>query len=61
VIAYHEDISVYAVRMWLERPIPKKHWAKLSGLSGLPLEHIQQLATKCFETEYAAELSDANI
>ncbi len=44
VIAFYEDISVYAVRMWLRRPIPKKHWAALARLSGYSLEEIKGIA-----------------
>lgn len=44
VIAYHQDISVYNARMWLQRPIPKKHWRMLSKLSGLSLDQIEQIA-----------------
>lgn len=50
VIAYEEDISVYAVRMWLTRPIPKKHWKTVSKLSGMSMESIERLATKHFVT-----------
>ena len=49
VIAYHEDISVYAVRMWLNRPIPKRHWAVLAKLSGYSIEKIENIATKHFD------------
>jgi hypothetical protein len=45
VIAYHQDISVYNTRMWLIRPIPKKHWRVLCQLSGLPLEEIEHIAS----------------
>lgn len=45
VIAYHQDISVYNTRMWLMRPIPKKHWRTLAKLSGLPLEQIEEIAS----------------
>lgn len=48
VIAYEDDISVYAVRMWLWRPIPRRHWATVSRLSGYSLTHIEELATKHF-------------
>jgi hypothetical protein len=48
VIAYQEDISVYAVRMWLSRPIPKKHWQTLSELSGYSLGKIEAIATENF-------------
>jgi len=48
VIAYHEDISVYAVRMWLTRPIPKKHWKALATLSGQSVGAIESLATEHF-------------
>lgn len=50
VIAYEEDISVYAVRMWLTRPIPRKHWKTVAQLSGYSLERIETLATKHFVT-----------
>jgi hypothetical protein len=50
VIAYEEDISVYAVRMWMKRPIPKKHWATLAKLSGYSLTKIEQLARDNFDT-----------
>ena len=50
VIAYEEDISVYAVRMWLTRPIPRKHWKTVARLSGYSLERIEALATKHFVT-----------
>jgi len=43
-IAYHHDISVYNTRMWLIRPIPKKHWRMLAKLSGLSMEQIEQIA-----------------
>lgn len=48
VIAYEEDISVYAVRMWLTRPIPKRHWKTVAKLSGLTLDKIQQISTQHF-------------
>jgi len=44
VIAFYEDISVYAVRAWLRRPIPKKHWPALVRLSGYSLEQVTQIA-----------------
>ena len=44
VIAFYEDISVYAVRAWLRRPIPKKHWPALVRLSGYSLEQVKQIA-----------------
>ena len=46
VIAYEEDVSVYAVRVWLTRPIPPKHWHLLSEKSGFDLEEIKQIARK---------------
>lgn len=46
VIAYEEDVSVYAVRVWFTRPIPPKHWKLLSEKSGLDLEEIKQIARK---------------
>lgn len=49
VIAYEEDISVYAVRMWLARPIPKKHWKALSKLSGYSTERIERIARQYFD------------
>jgi hypothetical protein len=51
VIAYEEGISVYAVRAWLSRPIPKKHWRTLSRLSGKPVDAIASIATSYFEHE----------
>jgi hypothetical protein len=48
VIAYHEDISVYAIRMWLCRPIPKRHWSTLTRLSGYSLEQIRAIARQHF-------------
>ena len=48
VIAYEEDISVYAVRMWLTRPIPRKHWKTISRLSGYSVGRVEDLATKHF-------------
>lgn len=50
VIAYEEDISVYAVRMWLTRPIPRKHWKTVSRLSGLSMDAIEEIAIKHFVT-----------
>lgn len=50
VIAYEEDISVYAVRMWLTRPIPRKHWKTVSRLSGFSMDRVEELATKHFVT-----------
>lgn len=50
VIAYEEDISVYAVRMWLTRPIPKKHWKTVSRLSGYTLARVEEVASKHFTT-----------
>lgn len=50
VIAYEEDISVYAVRMWLTRPIPRKHWKTISRLSGYSPERVEELASKHFVT-----------
>lgn len=51
VIAYEEDISVYAVRMWLTRPIPKRHWKAISRLSGLPMDAVAELALKYFKVK----------
>lgn len=48
VIAYEEDISVYAVRMWLTRPIPRKHWKTISRLSGYSVGRVEDLTTKHF-------------
>ena len=50
IIAYEEDISVYAVRMWLTRPIPKKHWQTVAQLSGYSLERVEKVATQHFVT-----------
>jgi len=50
IIAYEEDISVYAVRMWLTRPIPKKHWKTVARLSGYSLERVEKVATQYFVT-----------
>ncbi len=50
VIAYEEDISVYAVRMWLRRPIPRKHWKTVARLSGYSLERVESIATQHFIT-----------
>lgn len=44
VIAYEEDISVYAVRQWLSRPIPRKHWKIIAKLSGLTMDQIEKIA-----------------
>jgi len=49
VIAYEEDISVYAVRMWLTRPIPRKHWKTVAQLSGMSMAAIEELSTKHFK------------
>jgi len=49
VIAYEEDISVYAVRMWLTRPIPAKHWKTLARLSGYSLTRIESVARENFD------------
>lgn len=49
VIAYEEDISVYAVRMWLRRPIPKKHWKTLAKLSGFTIEKVEKIAVSHFD------------
>lgn len=43
-IAYHEDITVYAVRQWLTRPIPSRHWEALSRVSGLSLDEVKEIA-----------------
>lgn len=43
-IAYHEDITVYAVRQWLTRPIPQRHWEALERVSGLSRDEIAQIA-----------------
>jgi hypothetical protein len=48
VIAFYEDISVYAVRAWLKRPIPRKHWATLARLPGYSVERIQEIARGYF-------------
>lgn len=48
VIAYEEDISVYAVRAWLNRPIPRKHWEALAKLSQLPISQIEEIAQAQF-------------
>jgi hypothetical protein len=48
VIAYEEDISVYAVRMWLSRPIPQKHWKTLSKLSGFSDQKVEGIARENF-------------
>ena len=50
VIAYEEDISVYAVRMWLTRPIPRKHWKTVARLSGYSMERVEKVATQHFVT-----------
>jgi hypothetical protein len=50
VIAYHEDISVYAIRQWLKRPIPKRHYETLARLSELPMAEIEQIASKNFHS-----------
>ncbi len=50
IIAYEEDISVYAIRMWLTRPIPKKHWKTIAKLSGYSLERVESIATQHFVT-----------
>jgi len=50
VIAYHEDISVYAIRQWLKRPIPRRHWEALQRLSELSMEEIENIAVKNFKT-----------
>lgn len=49
VIAYEEDISVYAVRMWLTRPIPPKHWKTLARLSGYSLIKVESVAREYFD------------
>lgn len=49
VVAYLEDVSVYNVRQWLCRPIPRKHWDMLSELSGFTMEKIEKIATQNFE------------
>jgi hypothetical protein len=49
VIAYEEDISVYAVRMWLTRPIPSKHWKTLARLSGYSLTKVESVARENFD------------
>ena len=48
VIAFYEDISVYAIRVWLRRPIPKRHWPALARLSGYSLEQVKEIARGCF-------------
>ena len=50
VIAYHEDVSVYAVRQWLKRPIPKRHHETLARLSELPMAEIERIASKNFHS-----------
>lgn len=52
VIAYLEDISVYAVRQWLVRPIPQRHWARLAALADMTIEQIEKIATKNFEMKH---------
>lgn len=49
VIAYEEDISVYAVRMWLTRPIPKRHWKTVARLSGYSMERVEEIAMQHFQ------------
>jgi len=49
VIAYEEDISVYAVRMWLTRPIPPQHWKTLARLSGFSLTRVENIARANFD------------
>lgn len=49
VIAYEEDISVYAVRMWLTRPIPPKHWKSLAKLSGYSMARVESVAREHFD------------
>lgn len=44
VIAYLRDISVFNVRQWLVRPIPKHHWPMLADMAGLSLNQIRQIA-----------------
>lgn len=55
VIAYTEDISVYAVRMWMKRPIPKKHWETLVKLSGFSMNKIQGIARDSFVMDYVGD------
>jgi len=50
VIAYHEDISVYAIRQWLKRPIPRRHWEALERLSDLSPDEIENIASKNFKS-----------
>ena len=52
VIAYEEDISVYAVRMWMKRPIPKKHWATVARLSGFSVDRVESLARGYFNMNH---------
>jgi hypothetical protein len=49
VIAYEEDISVYAIRMWLNRPVPQRHWKTLARLSNFSITKIGKIARGCFE------------
>lgn len=49
VIAYMEDISVYAVRMWMTRPIPQKHWKTLTELSGYSMKRMEDIARGHFD------------
>lgn len=52
VIAYEEDISVYAVRMWMKRPIPKKHWDALARLSNYSLARVENIARENFDMDH---------
>lgn len=52
VIAYLEDISVFAVRQWLVRPIPHRHWQALADLAEMNVDQIEKIATKNFQMKY---------
>jgi hypothetical protein len=37
------DISVYAVRQWLSRGIPKKHWETVANLAGIQESEVARI------------------
>lgn len=49
VIAFEQDISVYAVRRWITSPIPKKHMQAISDLSGISIDSLESLNEDNFE------------
>lgn len=40
---YRGHVSVYAVRQWLTRGIPEKHWPTVADLAGVTVDELRRL------------------